>query len=541
MRTHSNGFKEQLIAFGRQFEDKITYNGTVMSNEDFKSFNYSYKSSLMKTVMKELKVDTTLNLTRGGIINYQLGLKVGNSYEYLSYGNFIVEKIEEQKDKRSNLVTCYDKMLLTMVDYVTPKVNDTEITYPITVRDYLSAICSHLGITFANELGTFVNYNKEIAKDYYLDEGGNSLGYTFRDVLDDLAQVTGSFIIINSDDELELKYITQTNDTINEEYFNDVNVNIGKKYGPINSLVFSRTGEDNIYRKDDESIEDDGLCEIKIADNQLLSDNDRENYIDSLFNYLNGITYYLNDYDSRGILYYEIGDMYNVSIFNNTYNCLMLNDEVNRSPGVKETIYTEEPDTSETDYKKADKTDRKVNQTYLIVDKQEQTITGLVSRTDTIEMTANEASNLANQASNTAIEANTKATNVDEDLQEYKQTVSTQFTQTNEDFTFQFNNITDLINQVSYTENAHYSELHNYIRFVSTPSGPVIVLGQEGSQLTAELSNDKLSFKENGTEVAYVSNNKLNITNADIKTQLDLGNFQFKPRDNGSLSFGKKG
>lgn len=535
MKTHTNDFKKQLIAFGRQFEDRITYNGTTLSNEDFKSFNYSYKSSLMKSVMKELKIDTTLNLTRGGIINYQLGLKVGNSYEYIPYGNFIVEKIEEQKDKRSNLVTCYDKMLLTMVDYVTPKVNDTEITYPITIRDYLSAICSHLGITFANSTDTFTNYNKSISKEYYLDEGGNNIGYTFRDVLDDIAQVTGSFIVINADDELELKYITQTNDTINEEYFNDVNVNIGKKYGPINSLVFSRTGEDNIYRKDDESIEDDGLCEIKITDNQLLSDNDRENYIDGLFNYLNGITYYLNDYDSRGILYYEVGDMYNASIFGNTYNCLMLNDEVNRNPGVKETIYTEEPDTSETDYKKADKTDRKVNQTYLIVDKQEQTITSLVSTTETIEETAQNASNVSAQANAAAIEASNKANDINTDLQQYKQTVATQFTQTNEDFTFQFDNITTLVNQVSNTESGHYNELHKYIRFVNG----VIILGEEGNPFTVELSNTELSFKQSGTQIAYVSNNKLYITNAEILTNVIIGDFQFIPRNNGSLSFRK--
>ncbi len=535
MKTITNNFKDQLIAFGREFEDDVTLNSVTLSMEDIMSVNISYKSSLMKSVMKELKIDTLAQTTRGDVINYKLGLKVGNSFEYLPYGNFIVEKIEKQEDKRSWLVTCYDKMLLTMKDYVTPKVNNVEITFPITVRDYLSAICSHLGIVFANELGTFINYDKVISKDYYLDEGGNSLGYTFRDVLDDLAQVTGSFIIINSDDELELKYITQTNDTINEEYFNDVNVGIGKKYGPINSLVFSRTGEDNIYRKDDESIEDDGLCEIKITDNQLLSDNDRENYIDELFNYLNGITYYLNDYDSRGILYYEVGDMYNASIFGNTYNCLMLNDEVNRNPGVKETIYTVEPDTSESDYKKADKTDRKINQTSLIVDKQEGTIIGLVTKTDTIEETATNASNLSTQANATATEANNKANNIDSDLQQYKQTVATQFTQTNQDFTFQFNNITDLVNQVSDTEAGHYSELHKYIRFVNG----VIILGEEGSKFTVELSNTRLSFKESGTEIAYVSNNKMYITNSEILNNLIIGNFQFIPRNNGSLSFRK--
>ena len=69
----------------------------------------------------------------------------------------------------------------------------------------------------------------------------------------------------------------------------------------------------------------------------------------------------------------------------------------------------------------------------------------------------------------------------------------------------------------------------------------VIILGEEGSPFTAELSNTELAFKQNGTTVAYVSNNKLNITNADITTQIDIGNFQFIPRSNGSLSFRKKG
>lgn len=532
MKSHTANFKNELKVFGREFQDIVTYNNTTLSSEDIKSIHYSFKSSLMKSIMKELKIDTAVEMTRGSIVNWELGLKTNNTYEYLNYGNYIVEKVEKQEDKKSWLVTCYDKMLLTMVDYV-----DLELTFPVTIRDYIDAICSHLGITFSNASDTFVNYDKTIDEELYLDNNGNSLGYTFRDVLDELAQVTGSFIIINEDDELELKYITQTNDTINEEYFNDVNVNVGKKYGPINSLVFSRSANsDSIGITDDESIALNGLCEVKISNNQILNSNERDTFLQNLFDSLNGTTYYLSDFDLKGVLYYEVGDMYNVSIFENTYNCLMLNDEITRTSGIKETIYSDEPDTSVTDYKAISKTDKTINQTYLIVDKQNQTITGLVSKTDTIEMTANEATSVANQASNTAIEANTKANSVDEDLQEYKQTVATQFTQTNEDFTFQFNNITDLVNQVSDTESGHYSELHKYIRFI----GGVIILGEEGSPFTVELSNTRLSFKENGTEVAYVSNNKLNITNADIKTQLDLGNFQFKPRDNGSLSFGKK-
>ena len=429
MKTHTNNFKNELALFGRQFNDILTYNSEVLSSEDIKGINFSFKSSLMKTVMKQLTINTTVEMAKGDTINYQLGLNINGTYEYLDYGNFIVEKVEKQEDKRSWLVTCYDKMLLTMVDYVSLKeyqlTEDTEFAddktyyelsddeyieydgdrtgnpsqlnlyetisiYPITIRDYIGKICNHFNITFANESSTFINYDKEIPSELYLDEEEKTLGYTFRDVLDELAQVTGSFIVINDDDELELKYINQTNDTINENYFNDVNVNIGKKYGPINSLVFSRSaGSDNIAVSNNQSIESNGLCEVKISDNQILNDNNRGDYLQDLFNYLDGLYYYLNDYDLKGVLYYEVGDIYNVSIFGNTYQCLMLNDEINRNPGVKETIYSEEPETSVSDYKAASETDKTINKAYLIVNKQEGKIEGLVSKTNSIDTTVN--------------------------------------------------------------------------------------------------------------------------------------------------------
>lgn len=534
MRTHSNDFKNEIKQYGRQFSDNIYYDNNTYNGEHINSVNYSVDTTLLKSVMQTIKIDTDILLEVNNTLDY--GISLSGTNDEIRFNNFIVNKVEEQKDKKSYLVTCYDNMIKTMVDYETPKVNGTTITFPITIREYINAICNHLGLTFKDAASTFTNYNVSIPKDYYLDEGGNNLGYTFRDVLDDIAECIGCWLCCDSNGQIEVRNITTTNDTINEDYFKDRNVNVGKKYGPINSVVFSRIGEDNIYRKDDESIEEDGLCEVKITDNQLLSDENRDNFIQGVYDNLHGLEFYLNDFQLTGVLYYEVGDMFNASIDNNLYQCLLLSDSFKRTTGLSETIITTEPKITETPYKKADTNDRKINQTMLVVDKQEGTITGLVSKTDTIEMTANEASSVANQASNTAIEANTKANSVDEDLQEYKQTIATQFTQTNEDFTFQFNNITDLVNQVSDTESGHYSELHKYIRFING----VIVLGEEGSPFTVELSNVRLSFKENGTEVAYVSNNKLNITNADIKTQLDLGNFQFKPRDNGSLSFGKK-
>ena len=51
------------------------------------------------------------------------------------------------------------------------------------------------------------------------------------------------------------------------------------------------------------------------------------------------------------------------------------------------------------------------------------------------------------------------------------------------------------------------------------------------------LNNEKLSFLENNKEVAYISNNELNITNGIFKNSLKIGHFGFIPEANGAVSF----
>ena len=117
-------------------------------------------------------------------------------------------------------------MLFSMKPYTNINVN-----YPINIRNYISAIANHLNLNFANvNDNTFANWNKEIPNEKYLDASGNDIGYTFRDVLDELAQVTGSTICINNNDELEIRYITNTLDTITGKHLKNINVKFGEKY-----------------------------------------------------------------------------------------------------------------------------------------------------------------------------------------------------------------------------------------------------------------------------------------------------------------------
>ena len=401
MKTHTTAFKQKICLFGKELDSVIAYTidgvDYELGNEDLNSVNLHYKASILKSVMKQLDIDSNVEIPKGTVVNYQFGVKARkntvvnyrDNYDYVDYGNYIVYSIEKQEDTNSYKIICYDKMIYSMIDYV-----NIGITYPITIRNYINTICGYLGLTFKNINDTFANYDKEIPNELYLDSDGKSLGYKFRDVLDELAQVTASTICINEeDDELEIRYITETNDTIDEEYLKDVNVNFGKIYGPVNTIVLSRSAEsDNIYKSNPENIPDSEKIAIKIKDNQIMNGNNRADYLPAILNQLYGLEYCINDYSSTGICYYNLCDRYNVSIGETTYSCIMLNDDVNVTQGLQENTYTDELEESVTEYSKADKDDRKINQAWSIIDKVNGEIKSLVSRVQTVEINSEEQS-----------------------------------------------------------------------------------------------------------------------------------------------------
>ena len=373
MKLHTNDFKEQIKTLGKEIEVKISYGDTVLGVDTLNAVNLSYQGAILKSVMKQLDVDSNIDIPLGTVFKCEFGLKVNGEYEYINLGNYIVKSSEKQEDTGSYKIVCYDKLLISMHEY-----SKLPITYPISVRDYINSLCLVFGIKFKNKNEIFANYEKLIKSDLY-----DGLGYTFRDILDELAQVTASTICINNNDELEVRYINNTFDEIDEEFLRDVNVNFGEKYGPINSVVLSRSGEsDNIYLRDEKSVNDNGLCEIKIVDNQIMNFNDRDQYLGDILNKLNGLEYYLNDYSSTGIIYYDVCDRYGVKVGDNVYSCVMFNDEINITQGIVENVFTEMPEETQTDYTKADKTDRRINQAYIIVDKQNQQIESVVSQTE---------------------------------------------------------------------------------------------------------------------------------------------------------------
>lgn len=317
-------------------------------------------------------------------------------------------------------------------------------------------------------------------------------------------------------------------ETIDEEYLKDINVRFGEKYGPINSIVLSRSGEsDSIYLQDEQSVAENGLCEIKIIDNQIMNFNNRDIYLPDILKKLNGIEFYLNDFSSPGICYLDVCDKYNVSIDGKKYNCIMFNDEINVTKGLEENIYTEMPEQSETDYTKTDKTDRKINQAYIIVDKQNNEITSAVSKVDDSEQRLN---NLDTNVTDLKTNLNTLKTTI-ETIE------STILQQTENQFNMWFSNTglqetLDAVKKGLQDVDKDTTLILEYISF----EGAKITLGKTTSQCKVVITNERISFMTGDNESAFIDNNQLYINDSTILNKLQIGKWEEKPDALGNLN-----
>ena len=102
MKAHTNDFKNEIKKFGRQLDSIITYtldNEVIgLGNENLNSITPHYEGAILKSVMKQLDIDSNVEIPIGTEINYQFGVKIANedvedyrdNYEYLDFGNYIV-------------------------------------------------------------------------------------------------------------------------------------------------------------------------------------------------------------------------------------------------------------------------------------------------------------------------------------------------------------------------------------------------------------------------------------------------------------------
>ena len=119
------------------------------------------------------------------------------------------------------------------------------------------------------------------------------------------------------------------------------------------------------------------------------------------------------------------------------------------------------------------------------------------------------------------------------ELNEYKESVSTQFTQTSNDFTFTFSELRQFIDNVDGDQQTQFEEIRKFIQLLDGD----IILGEVGNPLKLKIENDRIAFILNGVEDAYWANGNFYVTDVRVLTSIRIGNYAFIPRSNGNLSF----
>ena len=330
--------------------------------ETINSVNPLFNASLFKTTCKSIQIECKNKIPIGTYLKVEIGVYKPNEdkYEYLDYGDYLVnEEPVYQADSNDYLVTGYDKMIESMISYDD---NPLSITFPIKHKDFVIAICDKFNWKY--NLIDYPNANKNIVQDFY--KGQN---LTYRDILDDLNGVCGGSFMFDLNNNLIWKRPTETNEIVEDDDLKDVNVDFSEKYGKVNVLTITTNGNVVLDSKEDsQSIQENGKTEFNINDNYILSYSTSD-FIDEIFNEINGLEYYLYDVDSTGLLIFEALDMFTFRHNGIDYKTIMLNDDIKLTQGLVETTFIEKPKETKNDYITTDKDKNKLNNAIISLDK----------------------------------------------------------------------------------------------------------------------------------------------------------------------------
>lgn len=393
MYTVSTDFKNAIKDISRRLKATVTDGSDpIIEANDLISVEIISEGNLCRTVMRQanIKYFAESHDYLEDYLNIQIGVVLPDtSTEYIDYGDFKVVEISEVMAGGIVTAKAYDRMYEAMKRW------DLEPTYPLTTLELVEDICTELGWTCA--VTSFPNDDIEIDQDLFIDDQ-----MSYRQVLNMIAEASGSIIYFNEDDELDFK---QVSESIEETLATSelVTLNLESEYGELNTVTLSRMPqEDNITEQDATSVATYGVNELKIENNYIVDD-DRETYITPIYNELNGIKYYPSDSTTIGLGYFQVGDRIKLTdLSSNEYEIVITGITLNLSGGLKERIVSVAPDKGVTNYDYAGIIGTKIKNTEIIVDKQDGEIQLLVDDTTQIKQDAESILLTAQTAQDTA-------------------------------------------------------------------------------------------------------------------------------------------
>lgn len=340
-------------------------------NFDYKKLVYSFNGRLFKTIMKQIEITLkNANEIKDKNVNFQYGLNINNQFEYIDLGDYYIKDIEDSKKKDEITVTGYDKMLFFMKTF---KQSELKITYPCTILQLVQKICEICKVDLYST--NFLNANLVVEDDFFTTQK-----LTCRDVLEKITQATLTTAFIKEDKLYFCKIENNLIQKIDKSYLTDLIVK--ENFGPVNALVLGRGDvEDNIEEVNAHSIAENGRCEIRFDENELVQYK-REQIILDMFNEIKGLEYYSFKGSDVGIMWLEPCDCIELGDReDNFYKSYYLKANITINTGISSNIEADIIEETNTEYKVTTKEEKKHLKVERLAKKNEGLIQDLIQET----------------------------------------------------------------------------------------------------------------------------------------------------------------
>ena len=328
---------------------------------------------------------------------YLTGIKTENGIEWIDLGTFITQEVDPNDTTGITKVTAMDYMLKSNIEYVS---NLNYESGTVTILQVLQEACQKAGMTLATT--DFANAG------FIVDSNQFTEGSLIRQVFQAVAQISGTFAKVRYDDKLYFITPKTTGLKVKDVHkmlVKDLNkLPISKLAGcefkmkmndyselilkrnthPINlvSLGMSDVEGENVVKRDEESIAEDGENSLVINDNPFAyTEEKRKQLITALFDTVKGFEYTSFEITGQAKPYQETGDEVVVVDKDGTFSYSFLFRFNYKSPNGLESEMSAPSLTKATvNYQNVETAEQIAKRTELRVDKQEQTITGIIKQ-----------------------------------------------------------------------------------------------------------------------------------------------------------------
>ena len=347
-----------------------------------------------RTISGELMNPNNSIIMENKEIKVELGVKTESGTNYYSLGNFLITKPSDDAVK--------DKTSFEAMDY-TKKFNKefdaTGLTFPCTALQLAQFCCQKCGV----ELGSTSFTNSS----FVIDSNQYETGDTFRKVMQDIGKLAYSWVRIGWDNKCYIDFsfsstVADTNKIGTSNYY-DLTVQ-SEKFGPVNRVVIGMSdieGE-NVVLEDSTSIEQNGVCELQIMDNNLTYTPELRQQAIASANKLFGLSFVPVEINTTGHPWLLGNETVEIEKLDGTKIKTIPFDRTIEYAGHIKTKLVSKADTkTETEYKNPGTLETAIKQTRIIVNKQEQEISQVIqqqeSQTEIINSVQDSIDNLTEQ------------------------------------------------------------------------------------------------------------------------------------------------